>query len=88
MKRLASIAMTILMGCASSKSIQLTLPVQHTVQHGETIADIAQRYYGDENRSEGINAIFKANPEIKRIERGPGIPSNPLVLTIPKLEEK
>ena len=85
--RLASIAVTILVGCAHPRTTQSTLPAQHAVRHGETIASIAKSYYGEEKQSEGITAILKSNPGMKTPESGPGIQSDPLVLTIPTLEE-
>ena len=88
MKRLICISAAFLMGCARFKSTQSTLPMQHTVEHGETISSIAQRYYGHEKQSEGMKAILKANPEIKTLEYSPGIRPSLVVLTIPKVEEK
>jgi len=82
------IAIALLMGCASPKNTFSALPVQHTVRPGETIASIALKYYGQENRLKGASAILAANPEILEIEmQKGGIPLKSLVLTIPRLKE-
>ncbi len=83
MKGIAILVCLLLAGCASPQPTRVALPTGHTVQRGESLALIAQRYYGEENRSEGIKAIMRANPQIGR---GPGIQTK-LVLTIPKLKE-
>jgi len=83
MKGIATILCLLLVGCATPQSGEVSLPTQHAVQRGESLALIAQRYYGRENRSDGIKAIVNANPQIGQ---GPGIQSR-LVLTIPKLKD-
>lgn len=83
MKEIATLLCLLLVGCSSSQPTQSTLPTEHAVQHGETLAFIAQRYYGEDRRSEGMMAIVKANPQIGQ---GPGIQAT-LVLTIPELND-
>ncbi len=81
LKKLAVLSLMILAGCASPKVASPTLPAIHTVMPGETIATIAEKYYG-QRQAEGYQAILKANPQIKdAAARG-----NALVLTIPKLD--
>ena len=88
MKWAIYIALVLLTGCASPKNTFSALPVQHTVRPGETIASIALKYYGPENRLEGESAILAANPEIKDIETSKGIRLKSVVLTIPRLKGK
>ena len=82
------IAIVLLTGCASPTNTFSHLPVQHTVQPGETIASIALKYYGPENRLEGARAILAANPEILGIEASEGIRLQSVVLTIPRFKGK
>jgi hypothetical protein len=88
MKWAIYIATALLMGCASPKNTYSAFPLQHTVLPGETIASIALKYYGQENRLEGASAILAANPEIRDIEMEKGIRPESMVLTIPRLKDK
>ena len=83
MKGIATLLCILLVGCATPQSGKVSLPTEHAVQRGESLALIAQRYYGRENRSEGIKAIWRANPQIGK---GKGIQTK-VVLTIPKLKD-
>jgi LysM repeat protein len=82
MKGIATLICLLMVGCASSQEPKAVLPTTHTVLHGETLAAIADRYYGKDSRAKGIRAIQRANP---KIGRGPGIQGE-IVLSIPKLE--
>ena len=88
MKWAIYIATAILMGCASPINTFSALPVQHTVLPGETIASIAQKYYGSDNRLVGARAILEANPNIRDIEMEKGIRPEPVVRIIPRLENQ
>ncbi len=81
MKGITTLLCLLMIGCASAHQARVSLPATHIVQRGETLALIAGRYYGQENRSQGMKAVMKANP---KIGRGPGIQEQ-LVLTIPEL---
>jgi len=74
-------------GCATDRLQATTLPTQHIVQRNEVLSQIARRYYGNDNVSEGITAILKANPDMKTAQSGPGIQAGPIVLIIPKLND-
>lgn len=84
MKWFTSLGLLVLIGCTTLKESTPTLPLQHTVQPGETVDSLARRYYGEELYPEGFQAILKANPQLKNA----GTRANSLVLTIPKLEDE
>lgn len=67
----------------TSQPTQSTLPTKHAVQHGETLALIAERFYGECRRSKGMKVIVEANPWIGQ---GSGIQAT-LILTIPELND-
>jgi hypothetical protein len=84
MKWITYICLILLTGCTTLKERAPVLPLQHTVQPGETVAILANRYYGEGRSADGFQAILNANPQLKK----PLDAKNPLVLTIPKLEDK
>ncbi len=59
----------------------VAIPMQHVVQDGDTLVNLAQRYYGDTEQS---TIIYQANPEVLS---SPGTPlAAGSVLIIPALQ--
>ena len=64
---------------ASAQQPESIWPQYHKVQYGETIASLAEKYYGAQNLHDGITAILRVNPHIGH---GPGI-QRELIVMIP-----
>ncbi len=81
MKRLLlALIFVSLVGCVTQPTPRPSLPTEHVVQPGETVAGIAAHYYGKERMSEGMRAILRTNPQIQEPH-----PLRVLRLTIPEL---